>query len=76
QAAYTELSLEEAERMMLLKDRAEFERYVGENRPDWVIAGGKVVFQREEASKKSAEIKSMRLISECLSYATELERIV
>ncbi|CAM9290708.1 unnamed protein product [Choristocarpus tenellus] len=76
EVAYTELPLADARQMMLLAEGRDFEDYVEERHPDWVISGDKVVFQKEEVTLKSSEIKSMRLIAECLSYATELERIV
>ena len=77
QAAYSELSVAEAQKMLRMPKRAELEAYVADKHPEWEItAEDKIIFRAPEACKKSAEIPSMRLIAECLSYATELERIV
>ena len=37
-------------------------------RSSWVVDGGMVYFKTEATAAKSAEVPSMRLISECLSY--------
>ncbi|CAM9719653.1 unnamed protein product [Heterosigma akashiwo] len=48
----------------------------GRRRPEWTVAGGRIAFGGNETKSKSSEIPSLRVISETLSYATELERIV
>lgn len=76
QAAYSELSIAEAQKMLRMDQRSELEAFVADKHPEWEVTGDKILFKAPEAGQKSAEIPSMRLIAECLSYATELERIV
>lgn len=76
QAAYDELSITEAQKLLRLPNRAELEAFVIDKHPEWEMTADKIIFSVPETSQKSAEIPSMRLIAECLSYATELERIV
>jgi hypothetical protein len=49
--------------------------FVAATYPDWSIDGNIINLKANKASK-SDEIPSMKLISQTLSYATELERIV
>lgn len=49
--------------------------FVHANYPDWSIVGGTIETKGSKTSKL-AEIPSLKLISQNLSYATELERIV
>ncbi|CAN0397988.1 unnamed protein product, partial [Laminaria digitata] len=76
EAAYSELSVKEAQKMLRMPQRSELEAFVEDKHPEWEMTADKIIFRAPEACKKSAEIPSMRLIAECLSYATELERIV
>lgn len=76
EAAYSELSVKEAQKMLRMPQRSELEAFVEDKHPEWEITADKIIFRAPETCKKSAEIPSMRLIAECLSYATELERIV
>lgn len=76
QAAYTELSVAEAQKMLRMPELPELKAFIADRHPDWEMTADKIVFRAPEARSKSAEIPSMRLIAECLSYATELERIV
>ncbi|CAM9242918.1 unnamed protein product [Sphacelaria rigidula] len=76
EAAYSELSIAEAQKLLRMPDRAQLATFVEEKHPEWEMTKDKIIFTVPEAGKKSAEIPSMRLIAECLSYATELERIV
>ena len=70
------MSVKEAQKMLRMPQRSELEAFVEDKHPDWEMTADKIVFRAPEACKKSAVIPSMRLIAECLSYATELERIV
>lgn len=76
QAAYSELSIAEAQKMLRMDQRSELEAFVADKHPEWEMTADKIIFRAPEVCKKSAGIPSMRLIAECLSYATELERIV
>lgn len=70
------MSIAEALKMLRMPTRAELEVFVADKHPEWEVTADKIIFRAPEACKKSSEIPSMRLIAECLSYATELERIV
>lgn len=70
------LSLGAARDRLLFATEAEVEAYCRERRPEWTVAGGRIAFGGNEIKSKSSEIPSLRVISETLSYATELERIV
>ncbi|CAM9715966.1 unnamed protein product [Pylaiella littoralis] len=76
EAAYSELSIVEALKMLRMDQRSELEAFAADKHPTWEVTADKIIFRAPEACKKSADIPSMRLIAECLSYATELERIV
>ena len=75
EVAYTSLGLAAAREMMMFDDEKQLLDFVADAHKDWVIADGQIHFQ-EAKIKKQQEIPSMRLISETLSYATELERII
>jgi hypothetical protein len=62
--------------MMKFDSESEFVEFVNSEHPEWSLRDGQVVFQVAETTAKSDEIPSMRLISESLGYASELERIV
>ena len=61
--------------MMMFDDEKQLLDFVADAHKDWVIADGQIHFQEAKA-KKTQEVPSMRLISETLSYATEIERII
>ena len=62
--------------MLRMDQRSELEAFAADKYPGWEITEDKIIFNAPESCEKSADIPSMRLIAECLSYATELERIV
>ncbi len=50
--------------------------FIAESYPDWTVSGGLVTLAASSKAARSEEISSVRLITQNLSYATELERIV
>lgn len=75
QAAYSSLTLGSAQEMLMLDTRAELTEFISHQ--GWAVNGDTICFQaQEDAMVKSAEVPSVRLLSESLAYATELERIV
>ena len=74
--AYTELSLDAAQKMMMLGSREELMSFIEEAHESWVVDGETLRFNPVSTASKSSEVPSMRLMSEALGYATELERIV
>lgn len=73
--AYASLSVTAAQKLLMLDSREELYAFINSAHTDWLIEGDTITFQ-SIAGAKSAEVPSKRLISEALSYATELERIV
>ena len=73
QAAYNCLSLAAAQNMLMIESRAELMEFIAQK--EWIVEGDTIAFQ-PASSARSAEVPSMRLLSESLAYATELERIV
>ena len=71
--AYSSLSVKDAQEIMFFDSEEQLKTFVND-RPAWSIQDGRLMFQAREAAQ--VEIPSMRLISQSLSYANELERIV
>lgn len=76
EVAYTELSMSAAQTMMMLGSREELVSFIEEAHENWVVDGETLRFNPASTASKSSEVPSMRLMSEALGYATELERIV
>eukprot|EP00622_Pseudochattonella_farcimen_P007610 FR743632.1.p1 GENE.FR743632.1~~FR743632.1.p1 ORF type:complete len:261 (+),score=37.73 FR743632.1:74-856(+) len=76
EVAYTSLSMDAAQKMMMLQSREELTQFIEEAHDNWVVEGDTIRFTPPPTASKSSEVPSMRLISEALTYATELERIV
>eukprot|EP00573_Skeletonema_grethae_P011666 CAMPEP_0201696764 /NCGR_PEP_ID=MMETSP0578-20130828/8316_1 /ASSEMBLY_ACC=CAM_ASM_000663 /TAXON_ID=267565 /ORGANISM="Skeletonema grethea, Strain CCMP 1804" /LENGTH=262 /DNA_ID=CAMNT_0048182793 /DNA_START=79 /DNA_END=867 /DNA_ORIENTATION=+ len=76
EVTYKSLKLTDAVSMMKLDSVEELHEYVEEKRDDWLVEGDMLTFQPPPVGSKAADIPSMKLISQSLSYATELERIV
>jgi 26S proteasome regulatory subunit N12 len=73
--AYETLSLGAAQELLMLDSRADLAAFLAQHRPEWTVDGEAISFAAPVGAK-SADVPSMRLISESLDYATELERIV
>ncbi|KAL7537162.1 hypothetical protein ACHAXR_008646 [Thalassiosira sp. AJA248-18] len=76
EVSYKSMKLSDAVTMMKFESTAELQEYVQEKREDWIVEGGSLTFQPPLMGSKAVDIPSMNLISQSLSYATELERIV
>lgn len=76
EVSYKSLQLADAVTMMKFDSTAELLEYVQEKREDWIVEEGMLTFQPPPMGSKAVDIPSMNLISQSLSYATELERIV
>mmetsp|Transcript_23417 Transcript_23417/g.21298 ORF Transcript_23417/g.21298 Transcript_23417/m.21298 type:complete len:264 (+) Transcript_23417:43-834(+) len=74
-AAYENLSIEKATKMLMYDDTEDTKTFIQESYPDWEIVSG-VINVKVKKSTKSESIPSHRLISQTVTYATELERIV
>ncbi|CAM9885729.1 unnamed protein product, partial [Chrysoparadoxa australica] len=78
EASYGSLAMTDAAKMMMFPSEADCRTYIAQARPDWQVRREHygIVFKHPEPSRKASDIPSMRVITESLSYATELERIV
>ncbi|GAB2296128.1 26S proteasome non-ATPase regulatory subunit 8 A [Dionaea muscipula] len=74
--AYDFLSINDAREMMLFSCDKELIEYSNEEERNWEIKNGVVEFQKAKESAPCKEIPSLPLITQTLSYARELERIV
>jgi len=76
EVSYQKMKLTDAMTMMKFSSLKELEEYVQEARDDWIVEGVSLCFQPPPTGSKATDIPSMELISQSLSYATELERII
>ena len=74
-ASYTSLAVSEATKILMFGTDKETVEFIAATYPDWTVNGNTITLQGSKGTK-SSEIPSLKLISQTLSYATELERIV
>lgn len=75
EVAYESLSLEAAREMMMFDTTADLVAFIETSHADWRLADGRIYFDAAQ-QQRGREIPSVRLLTENLAYATELERIV
>jgi len=76
EVSYQTMKLSDAMTMMKFTSLEELKEYMQEARDDWIVEGDSLCFQPPPTGSKASDIPSMELISQSLSYATELERII
>lgn len=78
EVAFGTMSVEDAKTFMKFDSLEEFKEYVQDFRDDWIFEndGQTLCFQPPATGRKASDIPSRTLITNVLSYATELERIV
>uniref|UniRef100_A0A7S2MTK9 CSN8/PSMD8/EIF3K domain-containing protein n=1 Tax=Helicotheca tamesis TaxID=374047 RepID=A0A7S2MTK9_9STRA len=77
EVSYKAMKIQDAMTMMKFESTNQLLEYIENNREDWIVEGGDTLcFQPPVVGGKASDIPSMDLISQSLSYATELERIV
>lgn len=76
EVSYKTMKIADAMTMMKFDSTDQLQEYIEENREDWIVEGDTLCFQPPLTGSKASDIPSMDLISQSLSYATELERIV
>eukprot|EP00529_Nitzschia_sp_RCC80_P042482 CAMPEP_0113454344 /NCGR_PEP_ID=MMETSP0014_2-20120614/7815_1 /TAXON_ID=2857 /ORGANISM="Nitzschia sp." /LENGTH=250 /DNA_ID=CAMNT_0000345747 /DNA_START=72 /DNA_END=824 /DNA_ORIENTATION=+ /assembly_acc=CAM_ASM_000159 len=76
EVSYKTMKIIDAMTMMKFDTQQELLEYIEECRDDWIIEGETLCFQPPPSGSKASDIPSMKLISQNLSYATEMERIV
>ena len=59
----------------LIIDTQETKKFIRDQHPDWKVDGENIEILGAKVTK-AEEIPSLKLISQTLAYATELERIV
>ena len=74
EAAYASLSLEAAQDLLMFDNAQDLKAFVAAKK--WRSDGNLIVFDAPSRKPKSSDIPSLKLITENLAYATELERIV
>mmetsp|Transcript_3270 Transcript_3270/g.4931 ORF Transcript_3270/g.4931 Transcript_3270/m.4931 type:complete len:258 (-) Transcript_3270:101-874(-) len=75
-AAYSQLSVTAAREMLMFSSDEEVLSFIGEQYPTWTVMNNHTINLLGVRPTKAEEIAAMRLITQNLSYATELERIV
>lgn len=76
EVSYKTMKLSDAMTMMKFVSQQELLDYVDECRDDWIVEGDTLCFQPPPSGSKASDIPSLQLISQSLSYAMEMERIV
>jgi len=76
EVSYKEMKIEDAMKMMKFDSSQQLMEYVEECRDDWIVEGKSICFQPPALGNKASDIPSMKLISQSLTYATEMERII
>ena len=74
-ASYPTLTVTAATKILMFSSEKETLQFISICYPDWSVQGGSINL-RATKSLKSEEIPSLKVISQSLIYATELERIV
>lgn len=62
--------------MFPANETSSFESFVKQSREDWMVVDNEIKFQPVTTTNRAEDIPSMKLISQSLSFATEVERIV
>ena len=76
EVSYKQMKTADCIKMMKFETQQELLEYVEECRDDWIVQGDSLCFQPPPSGHKASDIPSMQLISQSLTYATEMERIV
>jgi 26S proteasome regulatory subunit N12 len=76
EVSYKTMKTSDAMTMMKFDKQQDLLQYVEECRDDWIVDGNSLCFQPPPIGSKASDIPSMKLITQSLSYATEMERII
>jgi 26S proteasome regulatory subunit N12 len=76
EVSYNTMKISDAMTMMKFGTQQELLEYIEECRDDWIVDENTLCFQPPPSGSKAGDIPSMKLITQNLSYATEMERIV
>lgn len=75
EVSYESLSLDAAREMMMFDSADDLVRFIQTSHSEWRVADSRIYFEAAQ-QQRGREIPSVRLLTENLAYATELERIV
>lgn len=75
-AAYSTLSVAAATKMLMFTQPKETLEFISDYFTEWSVFGDTINLTMAKHVPRSEGIPSMKLITQTLSYATELERIV
>jgi len=77
-AAYRNLSIPTATKLLMFQTDEETLAFIEENYPTWLVdlSTKLIIIQNKAVEVKSEEIPSLKLINQQLTYASEIERIV
>jgi len=78
EVSYESMDLADAQKMLMFpaNETSSFESFVKQSREDWMVVDNEIKFQPVTTTNRAEDIPSMKLISQSLSFATEVERIV
>jgi len=76
EVSYKTMKISDAMTMMKFGTQEELLEYIEECHSDWILENDTLCFQAPPTGSKAEDIPSMKLITQNLSYATEMERIV
>mmetsp|Transcript_33122 Transcript_33122/g.78256 ORF Transcript_33122/g.78256 Transcript_33122/m.78256 type:complete len:253 (-) Transcript_33122:160-918(-) len=76
EVSYKNMKISDAMTMMKFGTQQELMEYIEDCRDDWIVEEGTLCFQPPPSGSKAGDIPSIKMITQNLSYATEMERIV
>lgn len=76
EVSYKTMKIKDAMTMMKFDSPQQLMEYMEDCRDDWIVEGDSLCFQPPPTGSKASDIPSMKLISQSLSYATEIDRII
>jgi len=76
ESSFRTLSLPAAQDMLGFDTMEELKEYMEELHQDWIVEDGELCFQPPPLGRQASDVPSMKLLTQSLTYATELERIV
>lgn len=76
EAAFEQISLQEAARILFLKDVKQVQPFARQLQKNWQIRENRLLFGKKESDKVVEQIPSQQLMAQAIGYARELETIV
>lgn len=76
EVAYQTLTYQQAQKLLILGSEQDLLAYITEHKPEWTLKQNMIWFKEPKTKLGAADVPSMQLIQENLSYAMELDRII